>query len=103
MPERKKLSEEEILIELDGVPGGGWSLVDGKLHREIRFTDFVEAFGFMSRVALVAESMNHHPEWFNVYNSVVIDLSTHDAGGVTQMDLKLAARINEMLSQSEAE
>lgn len=101
MPERKKLSEEEILIELDGVPG--WSLVDGKLHREIRFTDFVEAFGFMSRVALVAESMNHHPEWFNVYNSVVVDLSTHDAGGVTQTDLKLASRINEMLSYSEAE
>jgi len=88
-------------MELDGVPG--WSLVDGKLHREIRFTDFVEAFGFMSRVALVAESMNHHPEWFNVYNSVVVDLSTHDAGGVTQTDLKLAARINEMLSYSEAE
>ncbi len=88
-------------MELDGVPG--WSLVDGKLHREIRFTDFVEAFGFMSRVALVAESMNHHPEWFNVYNSVVVDLSTHDAGGVTQTDLKLASRINEMLSYSEAE
>ncbi|MCZ6759964.1 MAG: 4a-hydroxytetrahydrobiopterin dehydratase [Gemmatimonadetes bacterium] len=101
MPERKKLSKEEILMELDGVPG--WSLVDGKLHREIRFTDFVEAFGFMSRVALVAESMNHHPEWFNVHNSVVVDLSTHDAGGVTQTDLKLASRINEMLSYSEAE
>ncbi len=57
----------------------------------------------MSRVALVAESMNHHPEWFNVHNSVVVDLSTHDAGGVTQTDLKLASRINEMLSYSEAE
>ncbi len=52
----------------------------------------------MSRVALVAESMNHHPEWFNVYNRVIVDLSTHDAGGVTQMDLTLAARINKMLS-----
>ena len=96
MPERKKLSDKEIREELGEVKG--WSLVDGKLHREIQFANFVEAFGFMSRVALVAESMNHHPEWFNVYNRVTVDLSTHDAGGVTQMDLTLAARINKMLS-----
>ncbi len=96
MPERKKLSDKEILEELGKVKG--WSLVDGKLHREIQFANFVEAFGFMSRVALVAESLNHHPEWFNVYNRVTVDLSTHDAGGVTEMDLTLAARINKMLS-----
>ena len=96
MPERKKLSDKEILEELGKVKG--WSLVDGKLHREIQFVNFVEAFGFMSRVALVAESLNHHPEWFNVYNRVTVDLSTHDAGGVTEMDLTLAARINKMLS-----
>ena len=96
MPERKKLSDKEIRGELGEIKG--WSLVDGKLHREIQFANFVEAFGFMSRVALVAESMNHHPEWFNVYNRVTVDLSTHDAGGVTQMDLTLAARINKMLS-----
>ena len=75
-----------------------WSLQDGKLHRELRFADFNEAFGFMSRVALIAETMGHHPEWFNVWNRVVIDLTTHDAGGLSRLDLTLAQRIESLLA-----
>jgi len=86
----EKLSPEEIetrLAELDG-----WTLQDGKLHKDFTFESFVRAFGFMSSVALVAESMNHHPEWFNVYNRVSIDLTTHDAGGLSRRDFEFAAR-----------
>lgn len=72
----------------------GWSLLEGKLHREFRFDDFVAAFGFMTSAALVAESMNHHPEWWNVYGRVVVDLVTHDAGGITEKDLALARRMD---------
>jgi 4a-hydroxytetrahydrobiopterin dehydratase len=89
---RTKLAPDalrEALAELDD-----WSLVDGKLHREYRFPDFVSAFGFMTRAALVAESMNHHPEWSNVYGRVVVDLLTHDAGGITPLDLELARRMD---------
>ena len=68
----------------------GWTIMDGKLHKEYRFADFVEAFGFMSSAALCAERQNHHPEWCNVYNSVRVDLSTHDAGGITKLDVALA-------------
>ncbi|GAB4215526.1 MAG: 4a-hydroxytetrahydrobiopterin dehydratase [Synechococcales cyanobacterium] len=68
----------------------GWSLVNGKLHKTFRFPSFVEAFGWMTQVALVAERMGHHPEWFNVYNRVDVDLMTHDAQGVTALDLTLA-------------
>lgn len=74
----------------------GWAVVGGKLHRELKFKNFVTAFGFMAAVALVAESMNHHPEWFNVWATVRIDLATHDAGGITELDTKLAARINDL-------
>jgi len=77
----------------------GWEVVDGKLHRELRFKDFVDAFGFMTSLALRAEAKNHHPEWFNVYSRVVIDLSTHDAGGITALDFELAAAANELASQ----
>lgn len=68
----------------------GWSIKDGKLHKVYKFDSFVEAFGFMTRLALVAESMGHHPEWLNVYNRVTIDLTTHDAGGITAKDVELA-------------
>ena len=71
-----------------------WTIVDGKLHRELRFADFNEAFGFMCRVALIAEAMGHHPEWFNVWNKVVIELTTHDAGGLSSWDVELAGRID---------
>jgi 4a-hydroxytetrahydrobiopterin dehydratase len=77
-------------------PPPGWEVVDGKLHREFSFGDFVEAFGFMSRCALVAEKMDHHPEWSNVWNRVTVDLVTHDAGGITDRDVTLAARMNEL-------
>jgi len=75
-----------------------WKLADGKLHRTFTFLDFVAAWGFMSRVALVAEKMDHHPEWFNVYNTVRVDLSTHDAGGITALDFDLAATMSRLFS-----
>jgi len=70
----------------------GWRPVDGRdaISRTFTFRNFNEAFGFMTRAALVAEAMNHHPEWFNVWNRVEVTLSTHDAGGLTERDLKLA-------------
>lgn len=74
----------------------GWSLSDGKLHRDFVFPTFVEAFGFMSSVALIAESMNHHPDWSNTYNRVSIDLITHDLGGVSTFDVEFAARVNKL-------
>jgi 4a-hydroxytetrahydrobiopterin dehydratase len=82
----------ERLAKLDG-----WSIENDKLHRELKFADFVEAFGFMTRVALCAEAMNHHPEWFNVWATVRIDLTTHDCGGISDRDFALAERINRML------
>ena len=75
-----------------------WCLKDDKLYRRFVFADFVEAFGFMSRVALHAESMDHHPEWSNVYNRVEIYLTTHDAGGITERDFELAQRISRLLA-----
>ena len=75
-----------------------WSLVGGKLHREFRFADFSEAFGFMSRVALAAEALGHHPEWSNVWNRVVIELTTHDTGGLSNLDLALARLIDDLLA-----
>ena len=84
----KKLTDAEVKDNL--VRAKGWSLVNGKLHRAFECQDFVSAFGNMTRVALVAEAMNHHPEWFNVYDKVDVTLSTHDAGGVTQNDLEMA-------------
>jgi 4a-hydroxytetrahydrobiopterin dehydratase len=88
---RQRLDASEIERRLPEL--APWSLRDGKLHREYRFTDFVTAFGFMASTALVAEAMNHHPEWANVYGTVRVDLVTHDAGGITELDLKLAARM----------
>jgi 4a-hydroxytetrahydrobiopterin dehydratase len=75
----------------------GWSVVNGKLHRDLRFGDFNEAFGFMTRVALIAEAMGHHPEWSNVWNRVTIELTTHDAGGLSSWDVELAQRINALV------
>ncbi|MGI0083372.1 MAG: 4a-hydroxytetrahydrobiopterin dehydratase, partial [Nitrosopumilaceae archaeon] len=83
-----KLSDEQIKKELADLPG--WSVVNGKLHKDFVFESFIEAFGFMSTAALHIEKMNHHPEWFNVYNKVKVDLTTHDAGGITQNDINLA-------------
>jgi 4a-hydroxytetrahydrobiopterin dehydratase len=92
MPE--KLSNEQVISRLKDIPG--WKVVGRKLQRTFKFPDFVTAFGFMASVALVAERMNHHPEWFNVYNTVRVDLTTHDAGGLTEHDFSLAIRMNEL-------
>jgi 4a-hydroxytetrahydrobiopterin dehydratase len=67
-----------------------WAMKEGKLHRDYQFPDFVHAFGFMATAALAIEKLNHHPEWFNVYNKVVVDLTTHDAGGISAKDIELA-------------
>jgi 4a-hydroxytetrahydrobiopterin dehydratase len=85
----KKLTESEISSALTRL--AGWSVKDGKLHREYKFPDFPHAFGFMATAAPQIEKMNHHPEWANVYNRVTVDLTTHDAGGITQKDADLAA------------
>ncbi len=88
------LSADELQTALNELEG--WTIKEGKLHRKFQFSSFVEAFGFMSSVALVSESMGHHPEWFNVYNRVTIDLTTHDAGGITIKDVELAKKANEL-------
>ncbi len=77
-------------------PPDGWAIVDGRLHREFTFADFSEAFGFMSRAALAAEKMDHHPDWSNSWNTVVVDLSSHDVGAITDRDVRLALRFDEI-------
>jgi 4a-hydroxytetrahydrobiopterin dehydratase len=89
-----RLSEAEIEAALSKLPG--WRFEDGKLHRGYKFADFATAFAFMTGAALVAQGMDHHPEWFNVWNAVRIDLWTHDAGGVTTLDVRLAQRMEEL-------
>lgn len=74
----------------------GWSFRNDGIEKEFEFRDFVEAFGFMTRVALSAEKVNHHPEWSNVYNKVHIRLTTHDAGGLTDKDFELARKIDDV-------
>jgi 4a-hydroxytetrahydrobiopterin dehydratase len=91
---RKKLTDSELREALAGLPG--WGLVDGKLHREFRFADFVEAWGFMSRAALVIQARDHHPEWSNVYGTVTVDFVTHSAGGITPMDVALAGELSKL-------
>ena len=77
-----------------------WQLREGRLHRELRFADFVAAFAFMAQVAQVAETLGHHPDWSNSWNRVVIDLTSHDLGGLCDLDLELAQRINQILQAS---
>jgi 4a-hydroxytetrahydrobiopterin dehydratase len=86
---RVKLTESEIEHRLASLPD--WKVAGGKLHREYQFADFIHAFGFMATAAIAIEKMNHHPEWFNVWNRVAVDLTTHDAGGITGSDFELAA------------
>ncbi len=90
-----RLSPDEIDNEIKNLPG--WSVVNDKLHREIEFDSFNQAFGFMTRAAMEIEKMNHHPEWFNVYNRLTIDLMTHDAGGITRNDINLAKILNSLV------
>lgn len=93
MKRAEKLDEAAVTTELATL-GPGWSVDAGKLFRELRFRDFSEAFGFMTRVALAAEAMNHHPEWSNVWATVRIHLTTHDCGGLSARDFDLARRID---------
>ena len=88
------LSQDKIDIALREVPE--WNCGEARITRQFVFGDFVEAFGFMSSVALLAERANHHPEWSNVYNRVSIELTSHDAGGLTERDFKLAAAIDKL-------
>ena len=85
---------EQALRELEG-----WQVREGKLHREYRFRDFVEAWGFMSAAALLVQQMDHHPEWFNVYHTVRVDLVTHDANGITRRDVDLALKLEELAAR----
>ena len=84
----QKLSDDALQASLKDL--SGWTIAGGKLHREYKFPDFIHAFGFMATAAIAIEKMNHHPEWFNVYNRVAVDLTTHDAGGITTRDVELA-------------
>lgn len=92
---RKALSTEAVTEQLATVPG--WTLVQSTLTREFVFADFVRAFGFMASVAAIAQALDHHPDWDNVYRKVNIRLSTHDAGGLTARDFEMARRINELV------
>jgi 4a-hydroxytetrahydrobiopterin dehydratase len=94
MARPERLTTDQIDTALSGLDG--WSLVDDKLHRELRFPDFASAFGFMAAAATVAEKLDHHPEWSNVYSTVVVDLTTHDVGGITELDVRLATRMSEL-------
>ena len=86
------MTEKEVTAEISQL--SDWKVVEAKLHREFKFPNFVEAFAFMTKVAIVAEKMDHHPELFNVYNRVVIDLATHDVDGISTLDIELAKKIN---------
>jgi 4a-hydroxytetrahydrobiopterin dehydratase len=90
----QKLSDSELQSQLKKMEG--WGVVNGKLHCAFECKDFAAAFGKITQVALVAESMNHHPEWFNVWNKVVIDLTTHSVQGISNLDFELAGKINEI-------
>jgi 4a-hydroxytetrahydrobiopterin dehydratase len=96
-----KLTSEERATQVAQL--NGWQAVPGRdaIQREFRFADFNEAFGFMTRVAIKAQEMDHHPEWFNVYNKVEITLSTHEANGLTGRDIKLAQFIDGIAAQAQ--
>ena len=97
MTRPKKLSTAHSDARLSAVPG--WARKKGKLHRIFTFADFSEAFGFMARVALAAEKLDHHPDWANAWNRVTVDLSTHDASGLTELDFRLAAEMNRLAEE----
>lgn len=96
MPKAVALTDGQVQYALQELPG--WTLANGKLHREFKFRNFTEAFGFMTRVAIEAHAMDHHPEWSNVWNRVVIDLVTHSAGNaISELDVTLAKKIEGLL------
>jgi 4a-hydroxytetrahydrobiopterin dehydratase len=89
-----RLSKQQVAVGLGRL--NGWRVVKGNLHRMFEFKDFTQAFGFMKRIALAADRMDHHPDWSNAYNKVTIDLSTHSAGGITENDFELANKIQKI-------
>jgi len=91
------LPPDEIDARLRDQPG--WAVADGRLHREVEFADFREAFGFMAMVALAAERLDHHPDWSNSWNKVVLDISSHAAGGITERCFDLAAAVDKALGE----
>jgi 4a-hydroxytetrahydrobiopterin dehydratase len=100
MPE--KLTDAERASALPELEATGWTRAEGRdaLQKTFTFRNFVEAFGFMTRAALWAEKWNHHPEWFNVYKTVEVTLATHDAGGPTELDLKLAKKMDALAARA---
>ncbi len=99
MPNRTPLSPSEIAERLAALPG--WACSDGALRRELLFSDFSEAFAFMTRVALAAEKLDHHPEWTNVWSRVSVALRTHDADGVTELDFRLAEVMQRLMKKGD--
>ncbi len=93
MPDVVRLSDSEVRTRVAALPG--WDLRDGAVHRRLTFGNFADAFSFMTAIAFVAERMNHHPDWSNVYNTVTIRLSTHDVDGISDNDFGMAAAISQ--------
>lgn len=98
-----KLSQEELtqaLSEINSNLGDGtpWQVIDGKLHKEFVFKNFIQAFGFMTQVAIHAEKLIHHPEWSNVWNKVTVDLVTHDVDGISDLDIKMIKRMEKLVA-----
>ncbi len=94
---RPTLNLQQLQHHLTQLPG--WQVENEKLHREYEFADFAHAIGFISTAAILIEKINHHPEWSNVYNRVIVDLTTHDSGGITTKDIELARLLDEVASQ----
>jgi len=92
-----ELSRSEITSAVRKL--AGWTVANGKLHRDYEFVDFVHAFGFMATAALMIEKMGHHPEWLNIYNRLSVDLTTHDAGGITKKDIALARKLETLAAK----
>ncbi|MEY2912693.1 MAG: hypothetical protein RLZZ184_2002 [Cyanobacteriota bacterium] len=93
----RKLSETELTLALKSLPG--WQIKDGNLYKEYKFNSFATALGWMVSVGIYAEQMGHHPEWFNVYNTVLVDLTTHDIGNaISNLDVELAEKMEELAS-----
>ncbi len=91
-----QLSTQDLRAGLKELPA--WGIKEDKLHRDLKFKNFVQTWGFMTQVAMLAEQMDHHPEWFNVYNKVSIDLTTHEVGGISSRDIELAKKIDALLA-----
>ncbi len=90
------LTKDEIDREIRTLEG--WTVLNAKLHRELEFADFVEAFAFLTKAAIISEKLDHHPEWFNVYNRVIIDLVTHDCKAISARDIAWARAVNAALT-----